>query len=212
MKTDTVRALVLVLLFVLVLISSGCMMQSDPPRVLALQGEAASGVVLAFAADPIVPDPDAKPKPDDDTRPKPKPGDTCWNCNGRGKSGDGITPCPQCRGDGRLDQGDPGLNRLLSAVAAAAPVIPAPFVPSPNFPTIDDIIFVELHTSRADGQGWPLKWWREEKPKLSKFANVLIEEIESGEPFIVLKKGETVRVYSEFVGADELNKQIEVMR
>ena len=49
------------------------------------------------------PNPSPSPSPDD----KPKVGDVCPNCDGRGKSGDGINPCRPCKGDGRVDEGDP---------------------------------------------------------------------------------------------------------
>lgn len=63
-------------------------------------------VSLAKFTDMKSPNPvDPTPAPD-----TPKVGDTCSVCNGRGKSGDGIQPCEPCKGDGRLDAGDPGLS------------------------------------------------------------------------------------------------------
>lgn len=42
----------------------------------------------------------------------PKVGDTCDNCGGSGKVGDGtvFVTCSSCKGDGKLDEGDPGLS------------------------------------------------------------------------------------------------------
>ena len=46
---------------------------------------------------PNPPTPEPKPTPD---------GDTCPDCNGSGKTGDGITDCLNCNGDGRIDDED----------------------------------------------------------------------------------------------------------
>lgn len=51
--------------------------------------------------------PDIIPTPSPNTV---KVGDVCPVCEGRGKSGDGIQPCGPCRGDGRVDAGDPVLS------------------------------------------------------------------------------------------------------
>lgn len=52
--------------------------------------------------------------PDNAPTPGPSPnvkvGDQCPVCEGRGKSGDGIQPCGPCKGDGRVDAGDPILS------------------------------------------------------------------------------------------------------
>lgn len=41
----------------------------------------------------------AKPVPN--PNPKPNPSDKCDNCNGTGRSGDGLSECPVCDGTGR---------------------------------------------------------------------------------------------------------------
>ncbi len=38
--------------------------------------------------------------------PTPQPGDVCANCNGTGRSGDGLTQCRVCGGDGKMAIGD----------------------------------------------------------------------------------------------------------
>ena len=47
-----------------------------------------------------------------------KPGQTCPNCNGRGTSGDGLTKCRVCGGDGRID------DRDIQATAVTPPAEP----------------------------------------------------------------------------------------
>lgn len=51
------------------------------------------------------PHPEPSPTPD-----KVKVGDKCPTCYGTGRSGDGIQPCFQCSGDGKVDEGDPILG------------------------------------------------------------------------------------------------------
>lgn len=60
---------------------------------------------LAIENKDVLPSPGPNPGPN--PNPTPKIGDTCPVCEGRGKSGDGINPCNPCKGDGKVDGGDP---------------------------------------------------------------------------------------------------------
>lgn len=58
----------------------------------------------------------------------PKVGDTCEDCSGTGKVGDGtiFKPCKPCMGDGKLDLGDPGLS-------STSQVTPVTVIPHTHF-------------------------------------------------------------------------------
>jgi hypothetical protein len=58
-----------------------------------------------------------------------KVGDTCPTCEGRGKSGDGIQPCYACKGDGRVDNGDPILTSEDVPVRIQPTLAPKPLEP-----------------------------------------------------------------------------------
>lgn len=106
----------------------------------AFQTEADVAVAMGFANFGKVTD-ESPEKPDRQV------GDTCDNCNGTGKSGDGLGRCRVCGGDGRIDERD-----LRSTTTA--PIIP-PTAQSPD-------IKMELHVSKATVKGWPQKFWQQE--------------------------------------------------
>lgn len=58
----------------------------------------------------------------------PQVGDTCEDCRGTGVVGDGTIerPCKPCKGDGKLDLGDPGLS-------STSQVTPVTVVPHTNY-------------------------------------------------------------------------------
>jgi hypothetical protein len=61
---------------------------------------------------------------------KPKVGDTCPQCNGTGREpGDGTVDiaCGQCKGDGRVDEGDPIVSTIDSPIELEEAVIIDPF-------------------------------------------------------------------------------------
>ncbi len=61
--------------------------------------------------------PTPTPTPGPSPNPSVKVGDTCPVCLGRGKSGDGINPCDPCKGDGKVNEGDPILFSSLEYTA-----------------------------------------------------------------------------------------------
>lgn len=63
---------------------------------------------------------------DDDESDELKPGQTCPNCDGRGTSGDGLTKCRVCGGDGKID------DRDIQATKAPAEPIGPPKEPPPD--------------------------------------------------------------------------------
>jgi len=66
----------------------------------------------SLLADTLNPNPGPTPTPN-----KPKVGDSCPTCYGTGKSGDGIQTCFQCKGDGKVDEGDPILGNTTPTPA-----------------------------------------------------------------------------------------------
>lgn len=66
-------------------------------------------VTLAQHTDGVTPNPGPAPGPVNPD--KPKVGDKCEECRGTGQLGDStiFRPCPQCKADGILHEGDPGL-------------------------------------------------------------------------------------------------------
>jgi hypothetical protein len=77
--------------------SRGVRQQSASPVVMLadLQQERArfaAAEAVAFT-EPAAPEPAPAP---------PVPGESCMNCNGTGRSGDGLSPCRVCGGDGKL--------------------------------------------------------------------------------------------------------------
>jgi hypothetical protein len=126
----------------------------------AYQAEADAVVVMAFAAVPG----DAAPSPDD-AKPDRKVGDKCDNCNGSGRSGDGLGRCNVCKGDGRIDRDDIGARglgpRLLDSVTTTTPIVPTATT-SPTAETSP--VTIELHVSQQTAGGWARAWWYADKP------------------------------------------------
>jgi len=74
-------------------------------------------------------------------------GDTCPNCDGRGKSGDGISPCKPCGGDGTIHEKD------LTNWEAAPQTIPAEedavepieYISKKDFENLQESVVASLH-------------------------------------------------------------------
>lgn len=96
-----------------------------------------------------VPSPNPSPMPSPDG--KPKVGDTCPNCDGRGKSGDGISPCKPCGGDGKIHE--PDLVNWEEAPDIlpenpdedSEPVEPTEYVSSEDFTKLQESVVASLH-------------------------------------------------------------------
>ena len=148
----------------------------------AYQAEADAVVAMAFAADPIDPtQPDPGPDDNDD---QPKPGDKCPQCDGSGRSGDGLGRCRKCGGDGRIDERDirSGENRAASNEPDAGDLsrhsqrsdlatshstrpqdirdLVTPEVQSDKYGSIT------LHITDENQDGYAVEWWREIRPKI----------------------------------------------
>lgn len=75
-----------------------------PPVAISLWGD---GPVDADDSTPPAPGPaPPSPSPSPTPTPAPQPGDICKNCRGTGRSGDGISPCIVCGGDGKMSMPD----------------------------------------------------------------------------------------------------------
>ena len=145
--------IVLVVSAICVMSCCGCSHVTGPPAD-AYQAEADAVVALAFAADPVDPNtPD--PAPDDGDDDQPKPGDTCPQCDGSGRSGDGLGRCRKCGGDGKIDERDIRANGV-NVVRRGTP----PKIARQKFGT------VTLHITDQNKAGWPMEWWRETRPKI----------------------------------------------
>src|SRR5690606_35231477 len=104
----------------------GCSRPGQPAGPVA-PSMAARAAAVAYLAAQAAPTPDGEapaPSPDDN-RPKPKPGDTCYNCSGSGKSGDGLGACKPCGGDGRIDVRDIDPKTLADVEPWSGSVQPA---------------------------------------------------------------------------------------
>lgn len=179
-------AAALLLLAASAVVVSGCSETAGlPPD--AYQAEADAVVAMAFAADPVLPG-ESQPVPDggEDL----KPGDTCPDCRGTGRSGDGIGQCGTCGGDGEIDRDDivaapPAIGAGLAAVERDAPA---------------EIV---LHVTKGNAGGWPQAWWKETGAALDDRDDVIVSvvrdeasEKEDQEPWFELFRGDKRQVVS----------------
>lgn len=137
---------------------SGCGVAGGGLPADAFQAEADAVVAMTFAASSD----DVAPAPDD-SNPDRKVGDKCDNCNGTGRSGDRLSPCSVCKGDGRIDRDDIKARgtgpRLLESHEAPAPPV------APTLPTAETLpVTIELHVSQQSTSDWARAWWLNEKP------------------------------------------------
>ena len=96
----------------------------------------------------------------DDGRPDRQVGDVCDNCNGTGRSGDGLGRCNVCNGDGRIDREDltrSNKPRLLTE----QPPKPTAASTSPTPETLP--VTIEMHVSQESASGWAKDWWATER-------------------------------------------------
>ena len=170
-KDWTVGVVCVALLMLLACCLSGC---DSPLTGLpddAYQAEADAAVDATLAADPVLVNPDDQPgpKPDD-----VKPGDTCPDCKGTGKVGDGtiFRPCRRCGEDGRIDERD-----IKAGIGAVPPVviqlpIPEP-IPEPAKKPVQPeaskrtIVMHVTAEDAAETDGWVRVWWRETSLRLA---------------------------------------------
>jgi hypothetical protein len=102
--------------------------QPEPLKVTATPYTNYSHVLEWNIATVITPElkPTPTPGPSPGPFPTPKVGDPCPVCYGTGKSGDRINPCDPCKGDGKVNEGDP----ILTSTSA----------PQVSLPTFGDLI------------------------------------------------------------------------
>jgi hypothetical protein len=127
----------------------------------AYQAEADAVVALSFAAEPVLPGGDGanpKPSPDDD---RLKPGQTCPDCRGSGKSGDGIGRCGTCGGDGKIDPED--IIRESEETGAIGDAMMDLTIPGIVKAPTKEIV---LHVTKKNVRPWVQSWWREVGPSL----------------------------------------------
>jgi len=131
--------------------------------------------------------PDAGPNPSPD---KLKPGDKCPNFLGSlpCASGDGLRRCTRCGGDGRMDKEDIEMTngqfkRVISLYAAK---------------------------SDAGDSSWPLKWYRDEAPKLIA-TNIEVRLIAqpAGKPYLEICDGPICEIFHDYTSADAILKKFD---
>ena len=93
---------------VLALLFAGCTAQKDHTLTPEYVYGRASASVAYAETDMVTTIPIDNPD-------KPSVGDTCPSCDGSGRSGDGISKCNECNGDGRIDEADIKLELPVSA-------------------------------------------------------------------------------------------------
>lgn len=168
-------------LLVLLLAAIGCRSETAGLPADAYEAEVEAVVALTLAADPALVAPDGNspsPSPDD----WKKPGAECRNCYGTGRSGDGLSQCKTCGGDGRIDERDItatppaiGTSQVQCDCSSGTKCICQPEhcacanCPEHNAPreqSASSTRTIVMHVSRATAKGWPQKWWRDTRPGL----------------------------------------------
>lgn len=144
-------------------LSSGCTAELLGPPADAYQAEADAVVVMAFAADPVDPtQPDTPDNPDDDL----KPGDKCPQCDGSGRSGDGLGRCRKCGGDGRIDDRDIRDNLGDPPPEKTDPIRPPDPPESSATKKVEKFGSITLHITDQNQAGWPMEWWQRVRPTI----------------------------------------------
>jgi hypothetical protein len=134
----------------------------------AYQAQADAIVAVAMAASMEAPG-ENKPVPPDDRRPAPRVGDKCTNCNGTGRSGDGLGRCNPCGGDGKIDQEDLDRRARLLMLGLTEPAfselggLDSNPAPPPLIEPEAKPVKIELHVSPDSADGWALVWWKEDR-------------------------------------------------
>lgn len=172
-----------------------------------LQANAASVVLMVFAADPETDSPAPAPEPS----PGPEPG-VCPDCDGTGETGDPVhrVTCGMCNGTGKVT-GEPDVPAIIRADILADRLEKwLDKQPPVQEPVQEPVREVELHTTREDGPGWPAEWWRDVRPELKKDGvKVSLKELKSGAPHLIVRVGSQTIVVSEFEGAEALKARME---
>lgn len=168
-KDKTILALTLfyaVVILITFLASAGCSI-GEAGKADAYRAEADTVVLMAFTADPEEQS-GGSPKP----KPEPSPGGKCVDCDGTGRSGDGIGRCGTCGGTGKGEapaaHGELGdtsktAGELLELYASILKLVEelreAKAEPATAEPEPAAIRSVTIHSDKQQGQLWAVQWF-----------------------------------------------------